>query len=136
MPNDRLSIHDIIANFTRELTAAIEANYTERLRETLDAIRAQVQAPGQGAPGLPHNAFTAMPVAPPTPQLTPRVAGVFYGQTLRPKRKLPKQYCPVPGCKNTAAPIFGMVCKDHRDIPKAQIRKFREQRRLEKEGAQ
>jgi hypothetical protein len=28
--------------------------------------------------------------------------------------------CPVPGCTNKAAPIFGMVCKDHKDLPKAE----------------
>jgi hypothetical protein len=45
------------------------------------------------------------------------------------KRKLPKQFCPVPGCRNAAAPVFGMVCRDHKDVPKAQIKKYREARR-------
>ncbi len=47
-------------------------------------------------------------------------------------RRRPKQLCPVPGCNNAAAPVFGMVCKDHRDVPKSQIKKFREARRAEK----
>jgi len=51
---------------------------------------------------------------------------------LKAKRKLPTQLCPVPGCKNKAAPIFGMVCADHKSVPKAKIKKYREQRRAKK----
>jgi hypothetical protein len=53
---------------------------------------------------------------------------------VRVKRKLPKQFCPVPGCKNAAAPIFGMVCRDHKDVPKGQIKKYREERRAANEA--
>jgi len=35
----------------------------------------------------------------------------------------------VPGCKNPAAPIFGMVCKDHKNVAKSKIKKYREERR-------
>jgi len=45
------------------------------------------------------------------------------------RKKPPKQICPVPGCKNVAAPIFGMVCKDHKNVAKAKIKKYREERR-------
>jgi hypothetical protein len=45
----------------------------------------------------------------------------------------PKQLCPVPGCKNPAAPVFGMVCAKHKDISKAQIAKYREARRAKKQ---
>jgi len=41
----------------------------------------------------------------------------------------------VPGCKNLAAPVFGMVCKEHKNLAKAKIKKYREQRRKAK-GAQ
>jgi hypothetical protein len=41
----------------------------------------------------------------------------------------------VPGCKNRAAPVFGMVCRDHKDVPKAKIKKYRAERRAEKEKA-
>ena len=44
-----------------------------------------------------------------------------------PARK--KQLCPVPGCKNVAAPVFGMVCRDHKSVAKSKIRKYREERR-------
>jgi hypothetical protein len=50
----------------------------------------------------------------------------------RPRRKLPRQLCPVPGCKNPAAPVFGMVCSAHKDVPKRQIAKYREARRAKK----
>lgn len=48
------------------------------------------------------------------------------------RRKAPKQLCPVPGCKNAAAPVFGMVCAKHKDVPKAKIKKYREDRRAAK----
>ncbi len=51
---------------------------------------------------------------------------------VRRRRKLPRQLCPVPGCKNTAAPVFGMVCSKHKDVSKAQIAKYREARRAKK----
>ena len=45
---------------------------------------------------------------------------------------LPRQLCPVPGCENTAAPIFGMVCKEHKDVPRREIKKDREERRADR----
>ncbi len=48
------------------------------------------------------------------------------------RKKPPRQLCPVPGCKNAAAPVYGMVCADHKDVPKAKIRKYREARRAKK----
>src|SRR3954465_12223520 len=44
----------------------------------------------------------------------------------------PKQLCPVPGCKNPAAPVFGMVCAEHKKIAKSKIREYREARRRAK----
>ncbi len=43
------------------------------------------------------------------------------------KRK--PQLCPVPKCKERAAPVYGMVCAKHKDVPKAKIAKYRMQRR-------
>ena len=51
------------------------------------------------------------------------------------RKKPPIQYCPVPGCKNRAAPVYGMVCGDHKDRPKAEIRKYREARKKAKLAA-
>ena len=36
---------------------------------------------------------------------------------------------------NRAAPVFGMVCAKHKDLPKAEIKKHREQRRAQKAKA-
>jgi hypothetical protein len=38
-------------------------------------------------------------------------------------------YCPVPGCKGVAAPIFGMVCAQHKDVPRERIARYFEERR-------
>jgi len=48
------------------------------------------------------------------------------------RKKPPLQLCPVPGCKNPAAPVFGMVCAEHKGLPKAKIKKYREARRAKK----
>src|SRR5438046_1977578 len=53
-------------------------------------------------------------------------------RAIKARRKGPKQLCPVPGCKNAAAPVFGMVCAEHKKLPKTQIKKYREQRRAKK----
>jgi hypothetical protein len=55
--------------------------------------------------------------------------GHGHGRAMSPR---PKQLCPVPGCKNPAAPIFGMVCAQHKDVPRAKIKEYREQRRQAK----
>jgi hypothetical protein len=44
----------------------------------------------------------------------------------------PKQLCPVPGCKNPAAPVFGMVCAEHKNVAKTKIKEYREARRRSK----
>jgi hypothetical protein len=48
------------------------------------------------------------------------------------RKKAPRQLCPVPGCKNTAAPVYGMVCAKHKDVSKAKIKKYRAARRVRK----
>jgi hypothetical protein len=48
------------------------------------------------------------------------------------RKKMPPQFCPVPGCRNKAAPIFGMVRSDHKDVKKSLIKKYREARKAEK----
>jgi hypothetical protein len=52
----------------------------------------------------------------------------------KPRKKAPKQLCPVPGCKNPAAPVFGMVCADHKGVPKTKIKKYRLARRAQKQN--
>lgn len=45
------------------------------------------------------------------------------------RRKGPVQLCPVPGCKDRAAPVFNMLCGKHKDTPKTKVKLYREQRR-------
>ncbi len=54
--------------------------------------------------------------------------------TKKQRRKSPIQLCPVPGCKHPAAPVYGMLCADHKGTPKALVKKYREARRASKEG--
>lgn len=64
-----------------------------------------------------------------------RPAAVLPGRTKDGRRKCPPQYCPVPRCRGLAAPIYGMVCGDHRHVPKATIAKYRDARRGKKRAA-
>jgi hypothetical protein len=109
------SLAAIVSQFVEQLTGAIEEEALNRARE---AVLTAVGGSSRRGPGRP-----------PGPRRGPgRPPG-------RPRKKPPIQYCPVPGCKNRAAPVFGMVCSDHKDLPKAQIKKFRAQRRAEKDKA-
>jgi hypothetical protein len=54
------------------------------------------------------------------------------GSSTKARKKAPPQFCPVPGCKNAAAPVFGMVCAQHKDVPKTKIKKYRQDRRARK----
>jgi hypothetical protein len=45
------------------------------------------------------------------------------------------RYCPAPGCANRGAPKFGMMCKDHKDLPKAERDKLFAARRAAKAAA-
>ena len=103
-----MNIASLVANFTNQLTSIIE-------RETLDRARAAVvgalgSGDGRGA----------------------SIKALDFSAGGRPRKKAPKQLCPVPGCKNPAAPVFGMVCAKHKDVAKSKIKKFREARRAKK----
>ena len=105
MPNTDLNITTMIESFVRQLFAAVEASTAERAQAALAGAFGFQQKRG---PGRPAKQTTAPAVE---------------------KKKAPKQLCPVPGCKNPAAPVFGMVCKDHKNVSKAKIKKYREARK-------
>lgn len=52
----------------------------------------------------------------------------------KPRKSRATQYCPVPGCKGVAAPIFGMVCRDHKTMAKSKIAKYRKDRKAAQSG--
>jgi hypothetical protein len=115
-------LQKIIQSFTAQLTAVIEAQAVAQARSAVFAALG-----GNGAVakrrGRPPKALRASAM----PQLM-----MTKSPTKKPRKKAPLQLCPVPGCKNPAAPVFGMVCAKHKDLPKAKIKKFREARKAKK----
>jgi hypothetical protein len=107
-------IRSIVEEFVNQVVAAVEADSVARVQQAV------VAAFGDGA-------------------VAPRRAGGS-GRTPRegvapaPARQRPKQFCPVPGCSGVAAPVFGMVCAQHKDMSKAKIKEYRAQRRAAKAG--
>jgi hypothetical protein len=111
MPNTDPNITTQIETFAQQLAATVEAAVVQRIRAALAGALGVPQKRGPGRP--PKHLATTAPLA---------LAAVP-----PPARK--KQLCPVPGCENVAAPVFGMVCKEHKNVAKSKIRKYREARR-------
>jgi hypothetical protein len=107
MPNTP-NITSLVQAFARQIATAVEASAVERIQA---ALTGAFGAPQKRGPGRPRKQAAA-------PAL-PKAA----------KKKRPKQLCPVPGCKNPAAPVFGMVCANHKNVAKAKIRKYRAARK-------
>jgi hypothetical protein len=105
MSNIQSSITALIEDFARQLVAATEEAAAERIQAAL------------------ASAFGAAPKRGPG---RPKQGGVAAGPAAS---KRPKQLCPVPGCTNPAAPVFGMVCAKHKNVAKAKIKKYREARK-------
>jgi hypothetical protein len=110
-------IQDVVQQFVDSLSSLIEQDAVSRAR---DAV---LQAFGSHAP------------AGATPRGGGQAKALGAGRVGRKRRKGPIQLCPVPGCSNRAAPVFGMVCSKHKDLPKAEIKKHREARRAQKQKA-
>jgi hypothetical protein len=106
-------IHGIVQDFVSRLSTLIEQDAVTRARTVV------LSAFGVGGRGAGRAAGLALQSAAARSQ----------------RRKGPIQLCPVPGCANRAAPVFGMVCSKHKDLPKATIKKYREQRRAKKAAA-
>lgn len=102
-----------------ELVAAIEAETRAGIQRLIGGEPA-VPAKRRGRP--PKNAALSTALA-----VVSKVATV--AAPAKPRKKPPKQFCPVPGCKNVAAPIFGMLCKEHKATPKRLVKKYREERK-------
>jgi len=111
MPHTDPNITAQIETFTSQLVCTVEAAVAQRIQA---ALAGAFGTPQKRGPGRPRKQVVA-PLA--SSWATPA------------RKKPPKQLCPVPGCKNPAAPIFGMVCKDHKNVAKGKIKKYREQRR-------
>jgi hypothetical protein len=111
-------MQSLIEEFTKRLMEVIEASASEQARSAVFAALGEgVSQPRRR--GRPPKALQA-------------AGGLVL---VKHRKKAPIQLCPVPGCKNPAAPIFGMVCAKHKGLPKATIKKYREARRLAKAKA-
>jgi hypothetical protein len=106
-------IHEIVQSFVARLSSLIEQDAVVRARAAVLSAFG-VGGGARRGPGRPPGASA--------------VSAAARAQ----RRKGPIQLCPVPGCKERAAPVFGMVCAKHKDLPKATIKKYREQRRARK----
>jgi hypothetical protein len=105
-------IRPLVNDFIARLVAAVDAQATARVQQqVLAAIGGAGVRRGPGRP--PKDPGLGMLMA------KPRA----------------KQLCPVPGCKNAAAPVFGMVCAQHKDVPKSKIKEYRLARRKAKQQA-
>ena len=104
----------LVEDFVKQIVSTVESATAQRVQSAV------LTALGGGA-GLPRRRGRP-------PKNPPLLGGNFFA----PARRRPKQLCPVPGCTNPAAPVFGMVCAKHKDVPKAQIKKYRENRRAAK----
>jgi hypothetical protein len=111
MPSTDPNITAQIEFFTRQLVATVEAAVAQRIQAALASAFGIPQKRGPGRP--PKHLATTAPLT--------------LASVPAPARK--KQLCPVPGCKNPAAPVFGMVCKAHKNVAKSKIKKYREARR-------
>jgi hypothetical protein len=123
-------IQDIVGEFVGQLSALVEQDALSRARE---AIMLAFSGGDGGAVTLPPGPKRrGRPPGRRTGVLEPTVVAKRGPIPGRKRRKAPIQLCPVPGCTNRAAPVFGMVCSDHKGLPKSQIKKFREARRAQK----
>jgi hypothetical protein len=104
-----MDIRQLVAEFTERLHAAVDQISVARAR---DAV---MHALGEKRGRLPKG------------------MAAILGR--KPRRKGPRQLCPVPGCQNPAAPVFGMVCAQHKDVSRTKIKQYREARRAAKLSA-
>jgi hypothetical protein len=108
----------LIEQFVKQVVATVESATTQRVQAAV------VSALGNGGAIFPRR------------RGRPPKNPLFSSALLAPLRRArPRQLCPVPGCTNAAAPVFGMVCAKHKDVPKAKIKQYREARRAAKAKA-
>ena len=108
------NLQTMVDDFVKQIISTVETATAQRVQSAV------LTALGGGG-GLPRRRGRP-------PKNPPLLGGTFF----QPARRRPKQLCPVPGCNNPAAPVFGMVCAKHKDVPKAKIKEYRDARRKTK----
>lgn len=124
-PTSEGDLPTIFAAFEERVVAVVEARVLARLMEVfargvLDTNDARIAASKRRLP----RASSRVPATTRDP-LNAQAPGMIKALVAR-----KPQLCPVPRCKGVAAPVYNMVCKRHKDVPKAKIAKFRKARRL------
>jgi hypothetical protein len=108
------NIRSLVEEFVNQIMDAVEADSVRR-------VQLAVAAAFSGGVALaPHRGRSARASVDADPAAA------------KPIKRRPKQFCPVPGCSGVAAPVFGMVCTKHKDLPKAKIKEYRLQRKAAK----
>ncbi len=122
------AIQQLTTEFVSKLTAAAEREAVQRIVADLSSFGATRHHRGRTKPLL---------TASETLRVMTGVSRLGGGSSpaLKSRKKPPVQLCPVPRCTGRAAPIYGMVCSKHKDVPKGQIKKYREARRARKARA-
>jgi hypothetical protein len=108
------ALQSLIEQFVKQIVTTVEAATVERVQTAI------VGALGNGGGVFPRR------------RGRPPKNPLFSAALLGPVRRRAKQLCPVPGCSNPAAPVFGMVCAQHKDVAKAKIKQYRAARRAAK----
>lgn len=116
-PAPQSNLQSLVEEFVRQIVVTVESATAQRVQSAV------MSALGGGVAGA------GFPRRRGRPPKNPLLATNLFA----PIRRRPKQLCPVPGCTNPAAPVFGMVCAKHKDVPKAQIKKYRANRRAAKD---
>jgi hypothetical protein len=110
------NIKALVEAFVNQVVAAVESDSVRRVQQAVAA------------------AFSGSAVSAPRPGRPARSSGAVAPAVAAPVKHRPKQFCPVPGCTGVAAPVFGMVCSEHKDLPKAKIKEYRALRKAAKSG--
>ena len=110
------NIKALVEAFVNQVVAAVESDSVRRVQQAVAA------------------AFSGSAMSAPRPGRPARSSGAVAPAVAAPVKHRPKQFCPVPGCTGVAAPVFGMVCSEHKDLPKAKIKEYRALRKAAKSG--
>lgn len=121
------TVQDLVSQFTTDLTTAIQGMITDAIGSVGTSAPAK---PGKkrGRPPGSKNKVSANGVS---VKKAPAAKPAKARKPSDPKRYL----CPVPKCTGKAAPVFGMVCAKHKDLPKGKIKEYRKALAAAKEKA-
>ena len=120
----------------KQIQAAIQFSSAAIYRRILLELKAARQLKQRGTKATSEYALAgAGGVQKKAPKTRKKIATKKTATKKAPKKATAKReppLCPVPGCANKGAPIFGMMCKEHKDLPKEERQKLFADRRAAK----